>query len=126
MSEWDEEELRQLFTRFDADASGAISVDELSQVVKESGLEMTQSDLLELVQQVDGDGSGEIEFDEFKVLMNMAKGKFSRIVAALKDSYLDEKARAAGAADVIWYTDEMLVAREKLKADEAIRRAVGS
>ena len=38
-------------------------------------------------------------------------------VCQLKEAFLDEKAKAAGAEDCIWYTAEMLLARERLRSD---------
>ena len=38
----------------------------------------------------------------------------------MKASLLDEKALKAGAADCIWYTDDNLIARERLKHDRDV------
>ena len=45
-------------------------------------------------------------------------------VDRLRFEQLDERALKAGAADCEWYTDEMLVAREKLKHDRVVVTAL--
>ena len=60
---------KALFEEFDADGSGAISVDELTEIFKKLGSQKSESEIRQLVLEVDQDQSGEIEFDEFLVLI---------------------------------------------------------
>lgn len=61
-----EEELREAFSQFDEDGSGAISPDELRQILSSSNLSEEQVD--QLIIDADTDGDGEIDFDEFYTL----------------------------------------------------------
>lgn len=74
--------------------------------------------------QVDKDSEGQLNCEEFVQLLQKAKGKLSEIVSSLRMNYLDDKAIAAGAADVVWYTDEMILKRETLKKDRTIKDAI--
>lgn len=56
-----EEELREAFSQFDEDGSGAISPDELRQILSSSNLSEEQVD--QLIIDADTDGDGEIDFD---------------------------------------------------------------
>ena len=62
-------QLHEVFEHFDADHSGAIDMDELGNVFRAMGQELSEAELKALIRQVDDDGSGEIEFDEFLLLM---------------------------------------------------------
>lgn len=56
-----EEELRRAFQVFDRDGSGHISTDELRDVLKSVGENLTEEELDEMMRQVDLDGSGTID-----------------------------------------------------------------
>ena len=121
-----DEELQQLFKDFDADGSGTVSVDELDSVARQVGVDIPREELLRLVQQVDEDNSGELGLNEFIKLIHSAEDQFTAITARLKAKYLDEKALAAGAADVIWYNEENILHREALKKNEGIQGAISN
>ena len=122
--ELEEDGLTQLFQQFDIDGSGTISLDELSLAVKQAGLHLSREQVMELVQQVDADQSGDLDLAEFTQLMQLADERLVRVATALRDSYLDQKAREAGAESNEWYTSEMLLAREQLKTDPAVEAAL--
>jgi len=63
------QEFKAAFDLFDRDGSGAISKDELGQVMKNLGLEVSDHDLGEMIKEHDEDSSGQIEFNEFCHLM---------------------------------------------------------
>ncbi|KAL1503273.1 hypothetical protein AB1Y20_011328 [Prymnesium parvum] len=42
----------------------------------------------------------------------------------LRERFIGPKALAAGAAEIVWYTDEMLVAREALRSEESVQAAM--
>ncbi|XP_021339431.1 calmodulin-like isoform X2 [Mizuhopecten yessoensis] len=64
--ELSKEELQEAFAQFDEDGSGAISPDELRQILAASSLSEEQVD--QLIIDADTDGDGEIDFDEFYTL----------------------------------------------------------
>lgn len=56
-----DEELRRAFQVFDRDNSGTISTEELRDVLKSVGENLTEPELDEMMRQVDVDGSGTID-----------------------------------------------------------------
>eukprot|EP00966_Prymnesium_polylepis_P331919 7387465-Prymnesium_polylepis.1 len=119
------EQLRLLFNEFDDDNSGSISTNEIEAIAGRLGIQLTKEEIEALLLEVDGDNSGEIEFAEFVELVNRAKvGGMNDIISSLKSSYLDDAALAAGAADCEWYTEEMIIARERLKTDSKVTAAL--
>lgn len=56
-----DEELRRAFQVFDHDNSGTISTDELRNVLKSIGEDLTDTEIDEMMRQVDVDGSGTID-----------------------------------------------------------------
>jgi Ca2+-binding EF-hand superfamily protein len=65
MMEWKQQELRDMFELFDADASGSITTDELAEALPELGLYMSAANFEALLHNIDADGSGEISEAEF-------------------------------------------------------------
>lgn len=65
-----DEKLRSAFIYFDKDGSGAISIDELKEVL---GVKKLVDDQVwsALIKDVDADGNGEIDFEEFKTMMTL-------------------------------------------------------
>jgi len=116
--------LQRVFAEFDVDCSGAIQVAEFSAVADRLGLALPEDEIQALMAEYDADGSGEIDFEEFIEAANQATSTFANIITELKQTYLDDQALAAGAEDVIWYSDEMLVARERLKKSKVVIDAI--
>lgn len=56
---------RDLFRRLDADCSGGISIDELSQGLTEQGYNVSTHEVERLMARLDLDADGNILFDEF-------------------------------------------------------------
>ena len=56
-----DEELRRAFQVFDRDSSGTISTEELRDVLRSIGENLTDSELDEMMRQVDVDGNGTID-----------------------------------------------------------------
>ncbi|GAB4289383.1 MAG: hypothetical protein Fur0025_23800 [Oscillatoriaceae cyanobacterium] len=89
ISEAEVQKLWEAFTVFDADGSGAISVEELGQVVRSLGQNPSDIELREMIKEVDVDASGTIDFEEFKALMVAQRGdRLSRLKLAF--SVFDE------------------------------------
>ncbi|ACC81453.1 EF-hand domain-containing protein [Nostoc punctiforme] len=68
----DEQEIEKLWQAFkvlDVDGNGAISTDELGEVMRSLGQNPTETGLRDLIKEIDVDLSGTIDFDEFKTLM---------------------------------------------------------
>merc|ERR1712167_410075 len=64
------DEIREAFSLFDSDASGAIDVRELKAAMRALGLELKK-----MVSDVDNDGNGTIEFVEFLGMMTGKMGE---------------------------------------------------
>lgn len=65
------ENLKDAFEVFDIDKNGAISAEELQDVLQSLGEECTLAECRKMISGVDADGNGTISFDEFKVMMMM-------------------------------------------------------
>lgn len=74
MTEEEEAKLWEVFKVFDADASGAISSEELGQVMRSLGQSPNETELRDMIEAVDLDKSGSIDFEEFKMLMVSEQG----------------------------------------------------
>ncbi|MEG4231495.1 EF-hand domain-containing protein [Microcoleus sp. Pol11C3] len=74
MTEEEEAKLWEAFQVFDADGSGAISSEELGQVMRSLGQSANETELREMIEEVDLDKSGSIDFEEFKILMMSQQG----------------------------------------------------
>lgn len=69
------ESLKEAFQVFDVDKNGAISAEELLDVLTSLGEDCTLPDCRKMISGVDTDGDGTISFDEFKIMM-MAGSRF--------------------------------------------------
>merc|ERR1712100_922050 len=68
------DEIREAFSLFDSDASGAIDVRELEAAMRALGFEVKNEELKKMVTDVDNDGNGTIEFSEFLMMMTAKMG----------------------------------------------------
>merc|ERR1712005_31035 len=75
LSEEQVEEIREAFSLFDSDASGAIDVRELKAAMRALGFEVKNEELKKMVTDVDNDGNGTIEFSEFLSMMTAKMGE---------------------------------------------------
>merc|ERR1711918_184211 len=75
LSEEQMEEIREAFSLFDNDASGAIDVRELKAAMRALGFEVKNEELKKMVSDVDNDGNGTIEFTEFLSMMTGKMGE---------------------------------------------------
>merc|ERR1712036_167949 len=69
------DEIREAFSLFDSDASGAIDVRELKAAMRALGFEVKNEELKKMVSDIDGDGNGTIEFVEFLQMMTGKMGE---------------------------------------------------
>eukprot|EP00391_Amoebophrya_sp_Ameob2_P012903 CAMPEP_0178998482 /NCGR_PEP_ID=MMETSP0795-20121207/9534_1 /TAXON_ID=88552 /ORGANISM="Amoebophrya sp., Strain Ameob2" /LENGTH=171 /DNA_ID=CAMNT_0020691159 /DNA_START=118 /DNA_END=633 /DNA_ORIENTATION=+ len=69
LSDEDIREFKEIFNLVDSDGSGAISTDELGQLVESVGMKLTHAELQEMINELDSDQSGEIEIDEFIAIL---------------------------------------------------------
>ncbi|WP_449418233.1 EF-hand domain-containing protein [Phormidium nigroviride] len=89
MTEQEVEKLWEAFKMFDADGSGAISAEELGQVMRSLGQSPSETELRDMIKEVDVDLSGSIDFEEFKALIVSQQGdRTSRLKLAF--SVFDE------------------------------------
>lgn len=63
------ESLKEAFQVFDVDKNGAISAEELLDVLNSLGEECSLPECRKMISGVDRDGDGTISFDEFKLMM---------------------------------------------------------
>merc|ERR1711924_300017 len=75
LSEEQLDEIREAFSLFDSDASGAIDVRELKAAMRALGFEVKNEELKKMVSDIDGDGNGTIEFSEFLTMMTGKMGE---------------------------------------------------
>merc|ERR1711971_145478 len=75
LSEEQLDEIREAFSLFDNDASGAIDVRELKAAMRALGFEVKNDELKKMVTDIDNDGSGTIEFVEFLAMMTGKMGE---------------------------------------------------
>jgi len=66
----DIEGLQMAFRAFDLDGNGKIDREELAQVMKNLGQELTPEEIDAMMKEADTDGDGSIDFEEFKALMS--------------------------------------------------------
>lgn len=64
-----EAELKEVFALFDKDGGGTITQDEIGAVLKNFGIEYSDSQLKTILKSIDTDGNGEIDFGEFCAMM---------------------------------------------------------
>merc|ERR1711998_563270 len=69
------DEIREAFSLFDSDASGAIDVRELKAAMRALGFEIKNEELKKMVSDIDNDGNGTIEFQEFLGMMTGKMGE---------------------------------------------------
>merc|ERR1711934_871009 len=75
LSEEQLDEIREAFSLFDSDASGAIDVREFKAAMRALGFEIKNEELKKMVSDVDNDGNGTIEFAEFLAMMTGKMGE---------------------------------------------------
>merc|ERR1712132_1083 len=75
LSEEQLDEIREAFSLFDSDASGAIDVRELKAAMRALGFEVKNEELKKMVSDIDNDGNGTIEFGEFLQMMTGKMGE---------------------------------------------------
>ena len=61
--------LRREFLSFDSDGDGTISAEELANVLRSFGDEVTEDEVRKVINTFDIDGNGTIEFNEFLIMM---------------------------------------------------------
>lgn len=80
------QEFRQAFDIMDRDHNGAITVDDLSSVMRAIGQTPTLNELQDMIREVDADGNETIDFTEFLALMSRQMRQ-SDIEAELREAF---------------------------------------
>lgn len=62
---------------FDSDGNGFISREELAQVMKSIGEELSEEDLTEMITEADKNGDGVIDFQEFSLMLSKSQTRLS-------------------------------------------------
>merc|ERR1711907_343459 len=93
LSEEQLDEIREAFSLFDSDASGAIDVRELKAAMRALGFEVKNEELKKMVSDVDNDGNGTIEFAEFLQMMTnkISFRNLARVAEELGENIDDEE-----------------------------------
>jgi len=102
------EEVREAFSLFDVDSSGAISYKELRACMKALGIKVDKEELKKMILEVDADQSGEIEFPEF---LQMMTGKMASNDTK-EETMKVYKMFDSGGSGVISFADLKRVAKE--------------
>ena len=63
------EDIAKVFSLFDADNKGSITLRDLKRVAKELGETMTEAELLEMIERADSDADGNISADDFFAIL---------------------------------------------------------
>lgn len=63
------EDIRSAFLVYDVDRNGAISAEELHQVLRSLGERTSMAECMDMIKGVDSDGDGQVSFEEFKMMM---------------------------------------------------------
>lgn len=69
MSRHETDELRLCFERFDKNGDGQISLEELREVMKDLGENLSENELKDMMNDADTNRDAHIDFQEFKALM---------------------------------------------------------
>ncbi|KAK6134298.1 hypothetical protein DH2020_031896 [Rehmannia glutinosa] len=81
-----EEELEQVFNKFDVNGDGKISASELGSIMGSLGHPATEEELKTMIQEVDSDGDGFISLKEF-VELNTKDIDYDEVLENLKDAF---------------------------------------
>ena len=64
-----EQQIREAFQALDSDGSGKITVDELKEIMKAAGVDISEDQIDEMIKQADSDGDGSVNYEEFLKVM---------------------------------------------------------
>lgn len=81
-----EEELEQVFKKFDVNGDGKISSSELGSIMGSLGHPSTEEELENMIREVDGDGDGFIDLNEF-IELNTKGIDSTELLENLKDAF---------------------------------------
>ncbi|KAI3466946.1 hypothetical protein Pfo_023609, partial [Paulownia fortunei] len=81
-----EEELEQVFKKFDVNGDGKISASELGSIMGSLGHPATEEELNTMIQEVDSDGDGYINLQEF-IELNTKDIDYDEVLENLKDAF---------------------------------------
>ncbi|KAL0446730.1 UNVERIFIED_CONTAM: putative calcium-binding protein CML25 [Sesamum latifolium] len=81
-----EEELEQVFKKFDVNGDGKISASELGSILRSVGQPATEEELRIMIQEVDADGDGFIDLQEF-IALNTTDVGHEEVMENLRDAF---------------------------------------
>ncbi|XP_028127370.1 calcium-binding protein LPS1-alpha-like [Camellia sinensis] len=81
-----EEELKQVFNKFDVNGDGKISSSELGSILSSLGYSATDDELQTMIREVDSDGDGVIDLDEF-IELNTKDIDSNEVFENLKEAF---------------------------------------
>ncbi|EPS69688.1 hypothetical protein M569_05080, partial [Genlisea aurea] len=98
--EEEEDELEQVFKKFDADGDGKISVSDLSAILKSLGSTASKCDAASVMSELDVDGDGFIDLKEFKAFHCRGGGDGKKELKEAFDLYDKDKNGKISAAEL--------------------------
>jgi calmodulin len=105
------EEARKMFSSVDIDGSGALDDEEVRQLVKRLGFELTDKEHAEAMSAMDSDGGGEVDFEEFYAWWIVLRKRFDYTLHAEAVKLFKEVDTDGGGT---LSRDEVVVLGEKL------------
>uniref|UniRef100_A0A0V0HBC2 Putative calcium-binding protein CML25-like n=1 Tax=Solanum chacoense TaxID=4108 RepID=A0A0V0HBC2_SOLCH len=81
-----EEELEQVFKKFDVNGDGKICSSELGSIMASLGNPATEEELVNMIREVDSDGDGFIDLQEF-IELNTKDIDSNEVLESLKDAF---------------------------------------
>eukprot|EP00300_Choanocystis_sp_HF-7_P027604 c32762_g1_i1.p2 GENE.c32762_g1_i1~~c32762_g1_i1.p2 ORF type:complete len:638 (+),score=187.49 c32762_g1_i1:31-1914(+) len=115
-------DLIRQFNMFDEDGNGSVTTQELGQMMRNLGEDVTEAQLRAIIAEVDSDRSGSLEFDEFLTLVqNVRSGKSTSKMGAVVQKAGDKfKLTGATASSEHTFSEE-----EKVSFTDYINQALG-
>lgn len=86
LTEEQKSDLREIFELVDLDRSGSISNEELHQLMRMLGMQVTMDDVTQMVSEIDENNDGAIQFDEFLAVMSR-KMRASYVASQIREAF---------------------------------------
>ena len=78
--------LRPIFDKFDVDASGCISTDEMTNILKQLKIKMSPEQIGAMMKEADPDGSGSVDFEEFVTVLKRQMEAGGQLAAVVEEA----------------------------------------
>lgn len=115
--------LQEGFASKDVDGHGKLSIDDVTSILQEAGLELPEEHIAILVRSWDADGDGQIDYDEFVVGMQKAHSEVEEEICMAAFRKMD------GDGNGLLSQDELTVSRKdlmKILTEESVIHVLGA